>query len=462
MQALPPVQPALPRVRGAESREAREAPFVCSGCREGRRCVLRRRHYLHARARESHETLLPESRTGANTTEGELRTCDAPLRDLAAKGQSIHAAMANNPDRFAFPPKTACRYVDAGLLPTKRGDLPRACALKPRRGKGVEHRVDRACRVGRTWDDYPRFVEGHPGLRAVEMDTVEGARGGKALLTLLFNPSNFMLAFLVDAKTSACVPGVFSGVLSALKGRHGEDGGREAFARLFPVILTDNGTEFPNPHGIEFDADGGRLTSVFHCRAYASYEKPHVERNHEFIRLVLPKGGAYTEPTPFEGLTQRGVSPMMSHVNSYVRRGLGNKTPYDLFTAGQGEEIATPFGISRIAANDVTPRPSLLGVEVKAREGVSPAETVSAGKCPPVHRHTPRTGGGDRSHLLVPKRRGAPGAGGALPWNGPAAGGTDSPDGAGGGFGRTRCTFGTTRCDHVPSRHRTSRIYLDK
>ena len=44
------------------------------------------------------------------------------------------------------------------------------------------------------------------------------------------------------------------------------------FARLFPVILTDNGTEFSNPLKIEFDADGGRLTSVFYCNAYASYQ----------------------------------------------------------------------------------------------------------------------------------------------------------------------------------------------
>ena len=116
------------------------------------------------------------------------------------------------------------------------------------------------------------------------------------------------------------------------------------------------------------------------CNAYASYEKPHAGRNHGFIRLVLPKGTAYTEPAPFDGLTQSGVSLMMSHVNSYVRRGLGNKTPYDLFAREYGEDVAALFGISRIAANDVTLKPSLLGIEVKVKEGVSPAETAPAGK----------------------------------------------------------------------------------
>ena len=355
-------------------------PFICNGCAEERTCVLRKRHCLHAKAQESYETVLSESRTGANITEGELLLCDRTLRDLTDRGQSIHAAMVNNPDRFTFSPRTAYRYVNGGLLSTKRHNLPRACMARPRRGKGVEHRVDRTCRVGRTWDDYLKFVEGNPGVRVVEMDAMEGVRGGKALLTLIFNPFNFMLAFPVDAKTGECVPGVFSAILSALKGRYGEDGGREVFSRLFPVILTDNGTEFSNPARIEFDADGGRLTSVSCCNAYASYEKPHAGRNHGFIRLVLPKGTAYTEPTPFDGLTQHGVSLMMSHVNSYVRRGLGNKTPYDLFTAEQGEEIANIFGISRMAANDVTPRSSLLGIEVKVKESVSPAETAPAGK----------------------------------------------------------------------------------
>ena len=346
-------------------------PFVCNGCRDERRCVLRKRYYLHGKAQENYEAILSESRTGANVTEGELLAFDALLCDLTAKGQSVHAAMAANPDRFTVSEKTVYRYINGGLLKTKRGELPRACMMKPRKGRGVEHRVDKTCRVGRTWDDYLKFIEEHPGVRVVEMDTVEGARGGKALLTLTFNPFNFALAFLMDAKTSACVLEVFGRIRGMLSERYGEDGWREVFSRLFPVILTDNGSEFTNPLGIELDDDDGRLTSVFYCNAYASYEKAHAERNHEFIRLVLPKGTAYTEPASFDGLTQDGVSLMMSHVNSYVRRGLGDRTPYDLFTAEQGEQIASLFGMSRIAANDVTLKPSLLGIEVKVKEGVS-------------------------------------------------------------------------------------------
>ena len=40
--------------------------------------------------------------------------------------------------------------------------------------------------VGRTYEDYCAFIEKHPDASIVEMDTVEGIKGGKALLTLHF------------------------------------------------------------------------------------------------------------------------------------------------------------------------------------------------------------------------------------------------------------------------------------
>ena len=123
--------------------------YVCNGCTDERKCVLRKRYYLHAKAQENYETILSESRTGANVSE-----------------------------------KTDYRYINGGLLSTKRGDLPRACMLRPRKGKGVEHRGDKTCRVGRTLEGYIDFIEKNPGVRVVEMDTVEG---GKVLLTLTFN-----------------------------------------------------------------------------------------------------------------------------------------------------------------------------------------------------------------------------------------------------------------------------------
>ncbi|WP_363319125.1 hypothetical protein [Desulfosporosinus sp.] len=41
----------------------------------------------------------------------------------------------------------------------------------------------------------------HPDTPIVEMDSVEGVKGGKILLTIHFTDSQFMLAFIRNANT---------------------------------------------------------------------------------------------------------------------------------------------------------------------------------------------------------------------------------------------------------------------
>ena len=83
------------------------------------------------------------------------------------------------------------------------------------------------------------------------------------------------------------------------------------FSRLFEVILTDNGTEFSDPESIELSAiNGERLSNVFFCDPNASWQKGSIEKNHEYIRYVLPKG------TSFAGLTQEDCNLLASHIKT--------------------------------------------------------------------------------------------------------------------------------------------------
>ena len=68
--------------------------------------------------------------------------------------------------------------------------------------------------------------------------------------------------------------------------------GNELFEKTFPIILTDNGTEFGNPLSLEFNEDGIGRTRIFYCNPRASYQKGMIEKNHEFIRYVFPKGSS--------------------------------------------------------------------------------------------------------------------------------------------------------------------------
>ena len=134
-----------------------------------------------------------------------------------------------------------------------------------------------------------------------------------------------------------------------------DDVGSSLFYRLFPVILTDNGSEFSNPRAIEEDPHDGNIlrTLVFYCHAGASFEKGACEVNHEFIRRVSPKGADIP-------LSQPKISLMMSHINSYAREGLNGRSPYDLFSLIYGEETLQKLGIQRIPAREIILKPELL------------------------------------------------------------------------------------------------------
>jgi IS30 family transposase len=223
--------------------------------------------------------------------------------------------------------------------------MPRVCRLKPRKTKPVEHKVDTGCRIGRTYPEFLKFVE-ETGVSVVEMDSVIGRIGGKVLLTLMFKSCDFMLALLRERNTSQSVIDCFNWIEETV--------GPACFKDLFPVVLGDNGSEFSNPRALENDAQGKPRTHVFYCDPYASFQKPSVERNHEFIRMISPKG------VSFNDLTQVDINLMMSHINSYSREKLNDKSPIEMFDFIYGQGLSEKFGVFRVAPNDILLKPSLL------------------------------------------------------------------------------------------------------
>ena len=131
--------------------------------------------------------------------------------------------------------------------------------------------------------------------------------------------------------------------------------GAKTFNKLFPVILTDNGSEFSNPKEIEYrDAVPSLRTKVFYCDPSSPYQKGACEVNHELIRRILPKGSS------FDDLTQEDIFLMMNHINSYKRKKLNNRSPYDAFSFYYGEELLKKLGCSPVAAENIVLKPKLL------------------------------------------------------------------------------------------------------
>jgi len=322
-----------------------DPPYVCNGCMEEHQCVLRKKYYLHKKAHEAYREMLVESRVGANITEGELLSLDERVSPLLMRGQSVHHIFANNPDQFGISEKTIYRYVDGGLLKARNIDMPRVCRMKPRKSKPVEHKIDSACRIGRTYAEFAKRME-LERVCVVEMDSVIGRIGGKVLLTLLFKSCDFMLAFIRERNTSQSVIDRFDILYELL--------GADCFKAMFPAILTDNGSEFSNPKALEFDAQGNRRTSIYYCDPYASFQKPNVELNHEFLRKILPKS------TSFDYLTQADINLMLSHINSYSREKLNDKAPLDMFGFLFGTNVLDKLGLCKIPPNEIVLKPSLL------------------------------------------------------------------------------------------------------
>lgn len=320
-------------------------PYVCNGCTDEHQCVLRKKYYLHRKAHEAYREILVESRVGANITEDELLVLDEIVSPLVMRGQSVHHIVAHNPDQFEVSEKSIYRYVAGGLLKARNIDMPRVCRTKLRKSKPVEHKVDIGCRIGRTYTEFLAFAE-TSGVPVVEMDSVIGRIGGKVLLTMIFKSCDFMVAFLRDRNTSQSVIDIFNSMYESL--------GTDLFKALFPVILTDNGSEFSNPKALEYDTQGNRRTRLYYCDPCASFQKPNVELNHEFIRKVLPKGRS------FDDLTQMDISLMMSHINSYSREKLNDKSPFDMFGFIYGYDVLEKLDIRRIPANEILLKPSLL------------------------------------------------------------------------------------------------------
>jgi IS30 family transposase len=320
-------------------------PYVCNGCIEESKCVMRKKYYFHKHAYEAYRETLVESRVGANISEDELLYLDELVSPLIMRGQSVHHISVHNADKMTVSEKTLYRYIDGGLLKARNIDMPRVVRIKPRNSKPVEHKVDSGCRIGRSYADYLSFLEKQQ-VQTVEMDSVIGRVGGKCLLTLMFKNCDFMLALLRERNTSQSVIDVFNDLYTRL--------GTKKFKQLFPVLLGDNGSEFSNPKAIEFDGDDCKRTNLFYCDPFSSFQKPNVELNHEFIRKVLPKGRS------FDNLVQADINLMMSHINSYSRAKLGDKSPTEMFGFLYGKDTLDILGLWLVEPNDILLKPSLL------------------------------------------------------------------------------------------------------
>ena len=323
-------------------------PYVCNGCPDRRMCTLEKHLYSADYAQKEYQKVLSECRSGLAVSDSQLQLIDSIISPLLKQGQSLHHIFTNNKSELMVNERTLYSYVNAGLLAARNIDMPRTVRMSPRRRKPGTLKVDTACREGRTLDDFKAYMESNPDTPFVELDSVEGIKGGAVMLTITFVGTGLQLAIRRDHNDSASVSAIFEKLYWEL--------GPDAFMELFPVCLADNGSEFSDPKKIEFDANGNRRSHVFYCDSSAPYQKGSCEVRHEMIRRCIPKG---VDITPY---SQEQITMMMCHINSYSRKTLGNKSPYEVFAFQYGEEVLKKLGLRLIPANEIILSPKLFNL----------------------------------------------------------------------------------------------------
>lgn len=324
-----------------------KAPYVCNGCGKRTNCLMEKKIYSSKYADDCYRNTLSSSREGINQTPESIQQMNDILSPLIKKGQSIAHIYATHAEELHCSRRTVYEYINAGIFDVKNIDLRRKVRYKKRK-KSTETSLDnRSYRQGHTYAEFRELVESGYSGNIVEMDTVEGKKGTKpCLMTMLFRSCNLMLVFLLESQTQAEVSKVFNRMKQEL--------GRDLFKRLFEVILTDNGTEFQHREALENDQYGEKLIDIYYCDPYRSNQKGALEKNHEYIRYVKPKGSSFTD------MTEEKTKLLMNHINSEKRDSLNQHSPFELSQILLDSRLHEVTGLAGIEPDDVNLTPELL------------------------------------------------------------------------------------------------------
>lgn len=324
-----------------------KSPGACNKCQNISKCHMDKYLYDAVSADQEYRLDLVDYREGINLTTKERDAVAHTIAPLLKQGQSVHQLLCAHPE-IGFCERTLYNYIESGVFKdfgVNNFSLKEQVNRKLFKQK-YKKRKEPINYTGRRYEDYLRFRSENSGTPTVEMDTVYNSPNGPYLQTFLFETTSFMIGFLHSQKTSESM----ARSITLLQERLGND----LFSRLFPVLLTDRGSEFEKYSLFELDASSNSRLCLFYCDPMQSNQKPHVENNHNYVRDIIPNS------YPLDNLAQSDIDLMFSHINSVPRHSLGDKTPFEVFCFLYGTEAARCFNIREIARDDVVLKPWLI------------------------------------------------------------------------------------------------------
>lgn len=311
---------------------------ACNGCKEQARCMKSRRIF---EARHAIEIIKANKKNSIKKTkiskisQEDKSKFDKYVSGKIKEGVSVDVTLGKIPKEIKevlnISTKTLYRYINKCLMTCRNIDLRNKVGREVNEEEGKRKTTGKAKHRENGRSVHDMTEEEKLSKNIVEMDTVEGKKGGNLLLTMIFKEQKFMLGLPMVSKHMANVVAEMDKIEEKL--------GTEKFKELFRSVVTDNGTEFLDYNGLETSKNTGeKRFSLYYADPYASYQKPLVENNHRIIRYMLEKGYDMTK------LTEKEILNVMNRVNNYPRKSLGYKSPYEKMLEVLDSEILEKFG----------------------------------------------------------------------------------------------------------------------
>lgn len=315
-------------------------PFVCNTCEKRSYCHLEHQYYYASNANEKAKKKLSETRKGIKISAEDFQQINAIISPLIIeKHQSLNHILTQHKE-IDVSERTLRNWINKGYTKAKNIDMPRVVRFKV--NKEYAHRISKPASilVGRMYKDYKEYVKSHPNQLVAELDTVYGLQSdSKRILTIHFPSIKFQFGILLERITADEVNSKLLALRKAI--------GTDLWQTIFPIILTDNGTEFNKLYELEKDEHGKTISNVFYCDPYRSSQKASCERNHEFFRYIQPKKKS------IQHFTQNTLDFIFSNINCVYRSSINGVRPYDLAKTILKEKFLNAINIVEIKPDDV-------------------------------------------------------------------------------------------------------------
>lgn len=327
---------------------------VCNGCEIYFKCKKVKIKYHAETAIKMHNTVQRVSRIDTKVDKFP-EDFKQYLSDRVKNGISPEIIMNTLPEKYQmYKSSTSSFYewIDKGLLDCCNLDL-RNKVSRVRYGEStIKRNTIKGHQLnGRSIENLTEEERTNRELGIVEIDTVEGIKGGELLFTIMIPCFSLMLVFKIKAKTQEAIGKELDNLERKLD---------SYFYIIFRKAIPDNGGEFLNFNILEksIHPSLNKRMEVYYPHTYSPYEKPHVENNHILLRWLIKKGYDITL------LSSDDILDIVNRLNNYPRPKKGYKTPLQLLEEKLGSDILNILDLHHIPISEL----NMKNMKIKKQE----------------------------------------------------------------------------------------------